>query len=98
MTSEEFEGIREAVDELIDRTERAIDEFDPWGDDRGLSPTGAIYALFAFLAFVAFVPAWVWWVNNNQAALSLEATFLATLILPATVILYLTGWIQGASQ
>lgn len=66
--------------------------------DRGLSPAGAVYALIAFLAFVAFVPAWIYWVDNSTSALSLEATFLATLVLPATVILYLSGWIQGARE
>lgn len=63
-------------------------------EDRAISPTGTMYALITFLGFVAIVPAWVWWVNNNVAALSLEATFLATFVLPATILLYLASWLQ----
>lgn len=62
--------------------------------DRGLSPTATIYALLAFLGFVAVVPAWIFWVESSTAALSYEATFLATLVLPATVLLYITGWVN----
>lgn len=54
------------------------------------------FALFAFFGFVAIVPAWMFFLNGYPPAseLPLETRFLATMVLPATVSLYLASWLQ----
>jgi hypothetical protein len=58
------------------------------------------FALLTFLALVAVVPPWVWFVNNYgpTASLSLPSQFLAALILPATILLALTSWVEGGAR
>lgn len=52
------------------------------------------FAIMAFLGFVLVVPAWGWFVGSHTAPLSMEASFLATLILPATVAITVASWLQ----
>jgi hypothetical protein len=52
-------------------------------------------ALFAFLGFVAVIPAWSWFMSTYTADLPTETTFLAGLVLPATLALFLASWLQG---
>jgi hypothetical protein len=52
-------------------------------------------ALFGFLAFVALVPAWSWFVAQFANPLSTETSFLAGLVLPATLALFIASWIQS---
>lgn len=65
-------------------------------DDRGLTPTAAVYMLIGFLGFVAFLPTWIYWVDNYTAGLGYESTFLASFILPATLILFIAGWLEAS--
>lgn len=53
-------------------------------------------ALMGFFAFVAVVPVWGYFVYTymNFNSLPVEFTFLATLSLPAALLLYLAGWIN----
>lgn len=54
------------------------------------------FALFTFGLFVAIAPVVLYFTQSYpDAQLSLEAQFLATLVLPATVMLYLAGWLDG---
>ena len=54
-------------------------------------------ALLAFLAFVAVVPAWMWFLNDFSHAeyLTSEERFIAALVLPATVAVFLASWIRS---
>lgn len=53
-------------------------------------------ALFAFFGFVGVVPVWMWYISNYSDGLPTEVQFLAQLVLPATVALFLGSWIQRA--
>lgn len=59
-----------------------------------MNPLEVPLALFAFFGFVAVVPVWMWFVSNYSSSLPPEATFLAQLTLPATVMLFLASWFQ----
>lgn len=50
-------------------------------------------ALLAFLGLVAIVPAWVYF-TNDYVTLRPEGTILASLVLPSTILLFLTSWIK----
>lgn len=53
------------------------------------------FALLGFLGFVAFMPAWMFFVYRYEpAVLTAESHFLAQLVLPAAVILFIVGWVQ----
>lgn len=53
------------------------------------------FALIAFFGFVAFVPAWVFFVYEYPAAqLMAETHFIAQLVLPTALVLFILGWIQ----
>lgn len=52
------------------------------------------FALFAFLGFVAMVPVWIWFTDTYTQGLPPEPTFLAQFVLPVTVALYLSSWLQ----
>lgn len=57
-----------------------------------------MFAVLAFLAFVAIVPAWVWFVFNhpNASALAPEGRFIALMVLPATVTMFILSWMGGS--
>ena len=52
------------------------------------------FALFAFFGFVAVVPPWMYFVGEYGDGLPAEARFLAQLVLPATVALFIVSWIN----
>lgn len=61
-----------------------------------MKPWRIMIAILALGAFVAIAPVVVYFTQSYpNAQLSLEAKFLATLVLPATVMLYLAGWLDG---
>jgi hypothetical protein len=49
------------------------------------------------VAFVALMPAWTWFVSewSHVSMLSTEETFLAGIILPATVAMFIASWVQS---
>ncbi|MGZ0745726.1 hypothetical protein [Haloparvum sp. AD34] len=51
-------------------------------------------SLYAFLAIVAVVPAWMFFLSEYGQDLPTEAWFMASLVLPATVLLFITSWVQ----
>lgn len=57
------------------------------------------FALLAFLGFVALVPAWMWFLATYPPAqnLSIESQFLANLVLPATLVLFISSWLEGGT-
>lgn len=61
-----------------------------------MNPFKFPFALMGFLGFVLVVPAWIWFIQEYgpAAQLTTEGQFLATLILPGTVILFLVSWLQ----
>jgi hypothetical protein len=46
------------------------------------------------LAIVAVTPGWVHVVDRYSVQLPAEMRFLAQLVLPATALLFLAGWVQ----
>jgi len=57
------------------------------------------FALIAFLGFVAVVPVWMWFVSSHphMDQVTTETSFLIQLVLPATVALFLAGWLGGGA-
>lgn len=57
-------------------------------------------ALMAFLGFVAVAPAWFWMVTQHPSLGGLDPSsqFLLSMLFPATVLLYLTSWLQGGAS
>lgn len=51
------------------------------------------FAIVAFLGFIALLPVWVWFMNESFV-LPNKDSFLATLILPAALLLFITSWIK----
>lgn len=64
-----------------------------------MNPFKFPFALVGFLAFVMVLPPWMWFLNNypSVSQLSTEARFLANLILPALLALFVAGWVQPRS-
>lgn len=52
------------------------------------------FALFAFLGFVAILPVWTHFLDVYGAGLTTEAQFIAGMILPMMLLLYLASWLQ----
>jgi Sec-independent protein secretion pathway component TatC len=52
--------------------------------------------LFVFLGFVAVIPGWVYFTMSHPhvSDLQLEARFLVQLALPASLLLFLAGWLE----
>lgn len=59
-----------------------------------MNPYKFFFALIAFFGFVMVVPPWMWVLDNWAGPLSTEGYFMATLVLPAAVVLYLASWLQ----
>lgn len=61
-----------------------------------MTPYQILLALFGFLTFVVLMPPWIWFVTSHPStsALQIEAQFLASLALPATVVLFIVSWVQ----
>lgn len=51
-------------------------------------------ALFAFLGIAMVVQPWMWFLDEFPTTLTTEASFLATMVLPATILLFLVSWLQ----
>lgn len=58
------------------------------------------FALMAFFGFVLVLPPWMWFLSSYGPAqqLSLPSTFLAGIVLPATIVLALTSWAEGGAR
>lgn len=52
------------------------------------------FALLAFFGLVGVVPVWVYYLDSYTTQLPTEVQFLATLTLPAVVLLFLASWLQ----
>lgn len=52
------------------------------------------FALLGFLGLVAVVPVWVHFYDAYSGPLTTEAEFLAGLILPMMIALFLASWVQ----
>lgn len=52
------------------------------------------FALFAFFAFVALVPPIYWFLGEYAPRLPAESQFLATLVMPMVVLLFISGWVE----
>jgi hypothetical protein len=59
-----------------------------------MNPVKLPFALFAFLGLVAVVPFWLAVSEAFTAGMTTTNAFLAQLVLPATVMLFLASWIQ----
>lgn len=64
-----------------------------------MNPYKMPFALVGFLGFVMVVPPWMWFLDNYPAVSQLSTTerFLANLILPALLLLFIAGWVQPRS-
>lgn len=51
-------------------------------------------AIVGFAAFVMLMPAWMWFISNYASNLRGDAQFLATMVLPALIVLFVVSWIQ----
>jgi len=58
------------------------------------------FALLTFLGFVMVLPAWIWFLDSYPPSqqLSLPATFLAGVVLPATILLSIASWLEGGAR
>jgi hypothetical protein len=52
------------------------------------------FALFTLLGIIGTAPIWVWYLDNHTAGLTPESRFLALLVLPALVLLFIASWLQ----
>jgi hypothetical protein len=52
------------------------------------------FALIGFMGFVMVMPGWMHFLGTHSGNLSTEGQFLISLVLPATVLLYIVSWIQ----
>lgn len=59
-----------------------------------MNPLELPLALFAFFAFVAVAPAWFYFVHEYGAGLPAESYYLAQLVFPVAVALFIAGWVQ----
>lgn len=59
-----------------------------------MNPLELPLALFAFFGLVAVTPAWFYFVDAYGAGLPAEAYYLAQLVYPATVLLFIAGWVE----
>jgi len=59
-----------------------------------MSPYSFPLALFAFFGFVAIIPVWMWFLNDRLPGLPLEFQFIAGLVLPAMLLVFLGSWMQ----
>lgn len=61
-----------------------------------MSPYRFPFAIFGFFTFVAVVPAWLWFLRSHpsEANLPIEVQFLASMVLPATLLLFIGSWLQ----
>lgn len=62
-----------------------------------MNPFKFPFAMFAFLGFVMVVPAWMWFLQSYPTQLSTEGEFLAAMMLPALVALWIVSWLQPRS-
>lgn len=51
-------------------------------------------ALIAFLGIVMVIPVWMWFKSTYQPDLPMETAFIAGMVLPATVALFIAGWLS----
>lgn len=63
-----------------------------------MNPYKFPFALIAFLGFVLVLPPWMWFIESYPTKLSTEGRFMAELILPALVLLFLASWVQPRSN
>ncbi len=52
------------------------------------------FALLGVLLVAALAPPWIWFVNEHLAALDGPTKFLAQLVLPAILLLFLVSWVD----
>ncbi|QLD84613.1 hypothetical protein HWV23_02435 [Natronomonas halophila] len=62
-----------------------------------MNPFDFPFALLGFFGLVAVMPAWMFFITSYAPMENLptEAQFLAQLVLPATVALFVVSWLQG---
>jgi hypothetical protein len=52
------------------------------------------FALFAFFGFVAILPVWGYFLNTYGPGLTTEAEFIAGMVLPMMLLLFIASWLQ----
>lgn len=58
------------------------------------------FGLMTFFGFVMVLPPWMWFLSSYPPAqqLSLPSTFLAGIVLPATLLLAAGSWLEGGAR
>lgn len=60
-----------------------------------MNPYRLPIAIFGFVGLVALMPAWMWFSAEYTASLPTQTAFLAQLVLPAVILLFIGSWLGG---